>query len=499
MTPPDSDDDQKVTTSGKDVIAISQSSPDTPLASPADWHITDERRVRRKIDASVLPLLFLGLFVFQLDRMNLASALTAGFAADVGIDQDTINLGNQLMYMGNVVLEIPSNMLLQRLGPRKWISGQIVMFGTTACLQVFVTNRTGFIATRLMLGLTEAGYIPGAIYTLSTWYTKTELAKRVAFFFFGMFGGNAMSPLLAAAILQLEGAQGLRGWQWLFLVEGMFTICVAIALFLLLPGSPDHPRPLGCAGVVRFSARDQAILQNRVEADDSERKPGAQGMRIPWNVVIRTVCHYRRWLHFASSFCVFSTWSPLTTYTPSIIMSLGFPRIQANALAAVGASLALVVIFVFAWISDRTQQRGLTVIAGQFSYLIVLIVARFVHPHAGRWSRWGLWTAMNSFAVGYHPAHNTWLQLNCKDPRERSISIAMWCMSSISGMMVGARYFRAEDGPFYSQGLQIMIVMVSVGMVLAVGQMAVYIVHNRRMAQKMAIGDDGTAPMIYRP
>lgn len=84
-------------------------------------------------------------------------------------------------------------------------------------MQVFVRNRGGFIATRLLLGFAEAGYIPGAVYTLSTWYTKSELAKRVAIFFFGMFGGNACSPLLASGILQLNGRQGLTGWQWLFL------------------------------------------------------------------------------------------------------------------------------------------------------------------------------------------------------------------------------------------------------------------------------------------
>lgn len=84
-------------------------------------------------------------------------------------------------------------------------------------MQVFVKNRAGFLAVRLMLGFTEAGYIPGSIYTLSTWYTPSELAKKVAIFFFGMFGGNAISPVLASGILRLDGVQGLRGWQWLFL------------------------------------------------------------------------------------------------------------------------------------------------------------------------------------------------------------------------------------------------------------------------------------------
>lgn len=133
-----------------------------------------------RIDSTVLPLLFLGLLVFQLDRMNLASALTGGFAKDIGVNQDTINLGNQLMFLGIVLLEIPSNMLLQKVGPRKYISGQVMLFGFVATMQVFLVDRKGFLASRMMLGLAEAGYIPGACYTLSTWYTRRELARRIA-------------------------------------------------------------------------------------------------------------------------------------------------------------------------------------------------------------------------------------------------------------------------------------------------------------------------------
>lgn len=165
----------------------------------------------------MLLILVFGLLVFQLDRMNLASALTGGFAEDISANQNTINLGNQLMFMGIVVLEIPANMMLQRLGPRIWISTQVCVFGLIATLQVFMKNRTGFLMARLMLGFAEAGYIPCAAYTLSTWYTRRELAKRMSVFFFGMFGGNAISPLLASGILQLDGERGLKGWQWLFL------------------------------------------------------------------------------------------------------------------------------------------------------------------------------------------------------------------------------------------------------------------------------------------
>lgn len=104
--------------------------------------------------------------------------------------------------------------------------------------------------------------------------------------------------------------------------------------------------------------------------------------------------------------------------------ALGFNRTAANALAAVGASLSLVVVLIFAYISDKTNKRGLSVIGAHICYIITLVVARSLHPSVGKWSRWGLWTAVNSFAVGYHPVHNSWVQLNCRDPGERSISIA---------------------------------------------------------------------------
>ncbi|KAK8090321.1 hypothetical protein PG997_005282 [Apiospora hydei] len=341
--------------------------------------------------------------------MNLASALTAGFASDINVDQNTINLGNQLMYLGVVLLEIPSNLLLHKIGPQRWISGQVIAFGIVAICQVFITNRTGFLVSRAVLGLTESGYIPAALFTLSTWYTREQLAKRLAVFFFGMFGGNAIAPILASGILKLDGVRGLKGWKW---------------LFLRLPNTTTVAPKTADTAASSSATSQEDISWTSGETETKAGETDAEMKKFDFGLVWKTITHYRRWLHFIASFCVFSTWSPLTTYTPSIIMSLGFDRITANALAAVGPFLALLVIFAMAVFSDRTNKRGLAVIIGVMLYLTVLIVARVAQPHAGKWSRWGLWTAVNGFAVGYHPVHNTWLQLNCEDPRERSISVA---------------------------------------------------------------------------
>ncbi|KAH6871639.1 major facilitator superfamily domain-containing protein [Thelonectria olida] len=448
-----------------------------------------EARARRKVDRSVLVLLVLGLFVFQLDRMNLASALTGGFADDIHVDQATINLGNQLMFATVVVFEIPCNMALQRFGTRKWISGQVFMFGLVATTQVFIRNRAGFLAARVALGFAEAGYTPGAMYTLSLWYKPSELAKRISVFFFGMFGGNAISPILASLILRLDGRHGIHGWQWIFLLEGLLTIVVSILIFLFLLESPDFPRSLTGLSFVSFSGDEQQVLQTRLEG----RNVGhSRGKMVDLKTVWKTVSHYRRWPHYVSTLVVFSTFSPLSTYSPSIIVSLGFDRLTANALAAVGASLALPVVFSFGYLSDRTNRRGATVISAQLCYLVILIVARQTHPHVeGKWSRWGLWTAVNAFAVGYHPVHNSWTQLNCHEPAERSIALAMWVMSATTGLMIGAQYFQADDKPFYQNGLRTMVIMVSVGVVFATIQLIIYKVHNNRVdAGKRQLGDE---------
>lgn len=136
-----------------------------------------------------------------------------------------------------------------------------------------------------------------------------------------MFGGNALSPLLASGILKLSGRHGLRDWQWLFLLEGLFTFCVRGLFFFLLPGSPGKTKPLVGRGLVVFSEKDREMLQGRLvrDGDGLDLTDGKPKGHIPLAVVWKTVKHWR-WLHFVPTFCIFSTWSPLTTCTPSIIM-----------------------------------------------------------------------------------------------------------------------------------------------------------------------------------
>ncbi|KAI8315581.1 putative transporter [Colletotrichum sp. SAR11_240] len=141
------------------------------VSSPVDWTVDEERKAKWKLDLIIMPLLTLGFFCLQLDRGNIANAITDTFMEDVGITQFQFNVGQQLLSLGIVLFEIPSNMILYKVGPGKWLTLQLFFFGLVSTFQAFQHNYAGYLATRFLLGVSESGYIPGGLWTLSTcWF-----------------------------------------------------------------------------------------------------------------------------------------------------------------------------------------------------------------------------------------------------------------------------------------------------------------------------------------
>lgn len=187
---------------------------------------------------------------------------------DVGINQDQFNVGQQMLSLGIVLFEIPSNMVLYRVGPGKWLTLQLFLFGTVSTFQAFQNNYGSFIASRFLLGITESGFIPGGLWTLSTWYTRKETAKRIMFFYFGNQFGQASAKLLAYGILHMRGVGGKAGWFWLFVLMGSFTVLCGFILGFFLPDSFKRPHSTFLPRVQVFTDRELHILRTRVLLDD---------------------------------------------------------------------------------------------------------------------------------------------------------------------------------------------------------------------------------------
>jgi MFS family permease len=159
-------------------------------------------------------------------------------------------------------------MILYRVGPGKWLTLQLFLFGIVSTFQAFQRGYAPFIATRFLLGLTESGFIPGGLWTLSTWYTRAETAKRVMFFYFGNQIGQASSKLLAYGILHMRGVGGQPGWFWLFALMGSFTVAAGVVFGLFLPDSFNNPSSTFLPRKVWFTEREIHILRTRVVLDD---------------------------------------------------------------------------------------------------------------------------------------------------------------------------------------------------------------------------------------
>ncbi|THD00229.1 hypothetical protein EYZ11_000279 [Aspergillus tanneri] len=209
------------------------------------------------------------------------------------------------------------------------------LWGMVTWGQIFIKNATGLHAARFFIGAMEGGYIPGFALYISKYYTNQELALRYAIFwasnnFAGILGGP-----LSIGLLFLGGRHGLRGWQWLFLIEGILTSFLGIIAYIYLPHSAAKPKTFFKRSFSLFTPREASILTTRVITNDPS-KAGRSRKRVSPSDVLETFLDWRIYGHIVSGFLSMVMISPVNTYAPSIIKDLGFTRLQANGLNSVG-------------------------------------------------------------------------------------------------------------------------------------------------------------------
>ncbi|KAF2809365.1 putative MFS transporter Liz1/Seo1 [Mytilinidion resinicola] len=211
------------------------------------WDTLDKPKEERwfmfKLDAAILTFASLGYFIKYLDQININSAFVSGMKEDLGL------YGNQLNYMqtcwtvGYVIGEIPSNIILTKFRPSLWIPTMEVIWAVlTFSLSRAESARTIYIL-RFFVGLAESTFYPGMQYIIGSWYRKDELAKRSCIFHTSSAIGSMFSGYLMAAVYNLDGRGGFKGWQWLFIVDGIISLPVAIAGYFVLPDVPEISRP----------------------------------------------------------------------------------------------------------------------------------------------------------------------------------------------------------------------------------------------------------------
>lgn len=226
-----------------------------------------ERATLAKVTRRLIPFLFVLYIACYLDRVNV------GFAAlqmnrDLGFSSAVYGFGAGIFFIGYSLFEVPSNLLLARIGARVWIARIMITWGLLASAMMFVKGPTSFYVLRFLLGVAEAGFFPGIIFYLSQWFPAAERSPAIARFMTAIPISGVIGGPVSGAILGFDGQLGLRGWQWLFLLEGIPSVLLGVVVLLYLTQSPDNAMWLEPAQRTWLAAR------LRQERDQCEQQHG---------------------------------------------------------------------------------------------------------------------------------------------------------------------------------------------------------------------------------
>lgn len=195
----------------------------------------------RKAAGHLMPLLCIAYFMAFIDRTNVGLAKTA-LAADVGVSAAAYGLGAGIFFITYALFEVPSNLIMHRVGPRTWITRIAITWGLLTACMMFVQGPWSFYLVRVLLGAAEAGLFPAMMYIVTVWFAQSQRATMVGLIYFGACFAIALGGPIGGGLMELEGAGGLHGWQWMFLVEGVLAVVVGFLVWRLLPNRPSDAR-----------------------------------------------------------------------------------------------------------------------------------------------------------------------------------------------------------------------------------------------------------------
>ena len=290
-----------------------------------------------KLNWRLLPLLFIGYVFAYLDRINVGFAKLQ-MQSDLGLSDAAYGAGAGIFFIGYVLFELPSTLMLPRIGARKTFSRILVLWGITSACMLFVRDVPTFYAMRFLLGVFEAGFAPGMIYYLSRWYGPSRMARAIAIVFIaGPMGGILGGPISAWLITTFAGVGGLAGWQWMFLIEGLPCVFLGVLMYVVLCDRP--------ADAPWLNAAEKQLLETELGTASARSHSFRAVLRDPKLYVLAS-----------AYFCIIFSIYAISFWLPAVIKALGVNDTQQlgwyAALPYVGAALGMY------WIGRRSDRLG---------------------------------------------------------------------------------------------------------------------------------------------
>ncbi|KAF9167637.1 hypothetical protein DFQ26_003793 [Actinomortierella ambigua] len=369
---------------GADELGRSQST-----LAPFDPDSKEVLRLRRKVDRHLMPLLTIIYLCSYLDRAN---------------------IGLSIFYFAYVLGEIPSSILVKKVGPALWISIVISLWGIVMMSMSALKNGAGLLAARFFLGLFESGYAPAPVVMISLWYNRLEQAFRIGIFFSAATVAGACAGLLAYGIAQLDGVLGLKAWSWIFLIEGGVTVLVAIIAFFWLPNLPETSSFL--------TDREKSLLVERLRQDAG---PAIQ-THFSWKQLRRVYMDPKTYLYSFVILLHAPAFASLGLFVPSIVHGFNFDPVTTQLMTAPIWAVACVVTLLCTLSSDRLMGRGnhaaVCVLAALVGYILLIFI-----PESDLVGRYLSLTLCTSGVYACLPVLLSWPSSNVGGHTKRNVTI----------------------------------------------------------------------------
>lgn len=436
-----------------------------------------EARLKRKIDLRLLPMIILMYIMNYIDRNNIAAAALAGLKEDLDLKGNQFATAVSILFVGYVLMQVPSNLFLNKIGkPAIYLPTTMVIWGIISAATAAINSYAGLLVIRFFLGFIEAAYFPGCLYYLSCWYVRSELGLRTALLYSGALISGAFSGLISAGITNnMDGLRGWRAWRWLFLIEGVATVAIAVVAYFVLPNFPRTTRWL--------DEEEKALAVWRLEEDVGEDDWVASGEQTLWGGFRLALEDVKMWVLLVLVFCIVASGS-ITNFFPTVVKTLGYGDVTTLLLTSPPYVLCFIVTCVNAWHADRTGERYFHIVLPLALAVVAFIIAASTTTNVPRY------VAMMLMLPGIYSGYTTalaWISNTLpRPPAKRAAALAF--INAVSNCAsIYASYLYTDDmAPRYTGAF----VHNCVACFVAICAASVLRVMLTRLNKRLARGED---------
>ncbi|EHA56932.1 hypothetical protein MGG_06828 [Pyricularia oryzae 70-15] len=406
------------------------------------WTKEEEDKLRHKIDWHCVPIVTVLYLLCFLDRINIGNARIQGLATELDLNRGVrFNWVLSIFYIIYLFVEVPSNIILKKVGPRFYLPFLVVGFGFVSMCTAFVHSYEGLLAARAFLGVFEGGAMPGMAFFLSCFYKRGELLFRIGIYVSAASMAGAFGGLLAAGLAQIPewGIASMRIYAWrnIFFFEGLLTVIIGLLAPIWMPTDP--------ATAYFLNERERRIAAERL-AREHKSHPDE---RVSWAHVKRAMLCIHNYTCALGFFLINITVQGLSVFMPTILADFNYDPIKAQLMSVPPYVCACLGAIAIAYLSDKTKQRGL--------YLAIFAVIAMIGFAILRWHQDSdikymaiYFVTIGAFPGG--PAFLAWAINNSAGPSVRAVSSAYVVTLGTIGGIVSTWTYIKEDGPRYPNG-----------------------------------------------